>query len=207
MIRCVVSDLGKVILFFDNHIFFRKMAEYCPYSPQDIAERVHGHMDLIRFFDTGKIGPADFYREVIRNLNATVEEDIFFHIYCDVFSINPPVLDLLISIKPRYKLILLSNTDVKRFGFIKKKFPEILIFDDYILSYEVGYMKPHPGIYRETLKKGQIQAAECVFLDDLPVNILGARKAGMKAILYEPHTDLAARLEEMNVSPKIKTGS
>ncbi len=201
MIRCVVSDLGKVILFFDNHIFFRKMAEYCPYSSQDIAERVHGRMDLIRLFDTGKIEPADFYSEVIRNLDATVDQDIFFQIYCDVFSINPPVLDLLKSLKPRYKLILLSNTDVKRFGFIKNKFPEVLIFDDYVLSFEVGYMKPHIGIYREMLKKAQFQAKECVFLDDMPENIQGALNAGMKTILYEPHTDLEAKLKDMSVVP------
>jgi HAD superfamily hydrolase (TIGR01509 family) len=200
MIRCVISDLGKVILFFDNQIFFRKMAEYCPYSAQDIAERVHWHRDLIRSFDTGKIEPAGFYREVIQRLGAKVGQDTFFRVYCDVFSPNPPVLDILRKLKTRYKLVLLSNTDVIRFGFIKKKFPEIFIFDDYVLSYEVGYMKPHPEIYQEALKKARVRAEECVFLDDLPENVTGARRVGMDAILYGPQTDLEARLRKMNVT-------
>jgi len=199
MIQCVISDLGKVILDFDNHIFFRKMAEYCPYSARDIAERVHRHRDLIRFFDTGKIEPEDFYREVAEKLEAKVGRDTFFRMYGDVFSLNPPVLDLLSMIKNRYKLILLSNTDVERFGLIKKKFPEIFIFDDYVLSYEVGYMKPHPRIYKEALAKAQARAEECVFLDDLAENIEGARDVGMNAILYGPHTDLKTELEEMDV--------
>ena len=199
MITCVISDLGKVVLNFDNHIFFQKMGEYCPYSARDIAERVHRNKDLIRFFDTGRIGPEDFYRKAVQKLQANVERDTFFRMYSDVFSLNPPVLDLLNRLKKQYKLILLSNTDVERFGFIKRKFPEIFFFDAYVLSYEVGYMKPHPRIYKEALLKARSRAEECVFVDDLPENIEGARNAGMNAILYKPYTDLEAELEKMNV--------
>ena len=200
MIRCIISDLGKVILFFDNHIFFRKLAEFCSHSAQDIAGRVHLHRDVIRAFDTGKIGPSEFYREVTERLDADIEQESFFRIYNDVFSLNPPVLDLLRRLKTGYKLILLSNTDVERFGFIKKKFPEIFLFDEYILSYEVGYMKPHPRIYEEALAAAEVRAQDCVFLDDLAVNIEGARGVGMNAILYEPQTDLAAQLKKMGVA-------
>jgi HAD superfamily hydrolase (TIGR01509 family) len=200
MIQCVISDLGKVLLFFDNFIFFRKMAEYCPYSTRDIAGRVHRHEDIIRSFDTGKIEPEDFYREVIHTLEAKIGQDTFFHIYNDVFSPNPPVLDLLRRLKTNNKLILLSNTDVERFRFIKKKFPEIFLFDDYVLSYEVGYMKPHPEIYIEALKKARARAEECVFLDDLAENIEGGQRLGMNGILYEPQIDLEVRLKQMNVT-------
>jgi epoxide hydrolase-like predicted phosphatase len=199
MISTVISDLGKVILFFDNHIFFRKLAGYCSFSAQDIAARVHWHRDLIRAFDTGRIGPTDFYGEVMQKLEADIGQEVFFRIYCDIFSLNPPVLDLLRRLKTGYRMILLSNTDVERFGFVKKKFPEIFIFDEYVLSYEVGYLKPHPRIYKEALAKADVRAEECVFLDDLQENIEGARNVGMNAILCEPHTDLAAELKKMNV--------
>ncbi len=200
MIKCVISDLGKVILFFDNSLFFRKMAEFCPYSAQGIAERVHRHKDLIWLFDTGKIEPEEFYEQVTLKLEAKIPQDTFFRIYNDVFSANPPVLNLLRRLKTNHKLILLSNTDVQRFGFIKKNFPEILLFDDYVLSYEVGYMKPHPEIYTIALKRARVPAEECVFLDDLPENIEGAQRLGMNAILYGPQTDLEYRLKQMNVS-------
>ena len=175
------------------------MAEYCPYSARDIAERVHGHRDLIRSFDTGKIEPADFYREAVQKLGAKVGQDTFFRVYRDVFSPNPPVLDILRRLKNRYKLILLSNTDVVRFGFIKEKYPEIFVFDEYVLSYEVGYLKPSPEIYQEALKKARVRPEESVFLDDLSENIEGARAVGMGAVLYGPQTDLEADLRKMNV--------
>ncbi len=200
MINCVISDLGKVILFFDNFIFFRKLTEYCSFSALDIAERIHRHWDMIRSFDTGKIEPADFYKEAVRNLDAEIGQEDFFRIYNDVFSLNRPVLDLLKRLKLNNKLILLSNTDVERFGFIKKKFPQILLFDDYILSFEVGYMKPHPKIYAEALKKARVSAKECVFVDDLPENIEGAERMGMNAILYGPQTDLEFWLKQLNAT-------
>jgi HAD superfamily hydrolase (TIGR01509 family) len=200
MIKCVISDLGKVILFFDNAIFFRKLAEYCPLSAGDIAQRVHKHKDIIQSFDTGKMEPADFYREILMRLNAEIDQKTFFSIYNDVFFLNAPVLELLKRLKTSNKLILLSNTDVERFGFIKTKYPEIFLFDEYVLSYEVGYRKPHPEIYREALRKALVSAQECVFLDDMPENIEGAQKLGMKAILYGPQTDLESSLKQMRVS-------
>ena len=200
MVKCVISDLGKVLLFFDNFIFFRKMAECSPLSAEDIAERFHRHRELIRSFDTGKIEPADFYAEVVQKLEANVGEKSFFLMYNDVFSLNPPVLDLLRKLKTNHQTILLSNTDVERFGFIRKKFPEILLFDQYVLSYEVGYMKPHPEIYAEALKKARVPARECVFLDDLPENIEGAQRLGMNAILYGHRTDLEVRLKQLDVA-------
>lgn len=200
MIRCVISDLGKVILSFDNFIFFRKLAQYCPFSAQDIAERIHRHRSLIRAFDTGKIGPDIFYKEAVEKLEADIGQDSFFRLYNDVFSLNRPVLDLLSRLKGRHKLILLSNTDVERFGFIKKKFPDIFLFDAYVLSFEVGYMKPHPEIYKAALEIARLPAGDCVFVDDLKDNIEGAKKIGMNALLYGPQTDLEAELRKMNVA-------
>lgn len=176
------------------------MAEFCPYSANDIAERVHWHRDLIRSFDTGTMSSEDFYREVIQRLEAKVNQETFFKIYSDVFSLNPPVLDILKRLKNRYKLILLSNTDVERFGFIREAFPDVLIFDEYVLSFEVGYLKPHPQIYQEALEKARARAEECVFIDDMEENIEGARNVGLKAILYGPQIDLEAELKGRGLS-------
>ncbi len=200
MLKCVISDLGKVILHFDNHIFFRKMARYCPYSAHDIAERVHWHRDLIRSFDSGKIEPYDFYSEVIKRLEAKIDPQKFFHFYCDIFSLDQSILNLLKRLKARYRLVLLSNTDIERFNFVKRKFPGILIFDDYILSYEVGYLKPHPEIYKAALKKAHARPEESVFIDDIKENIDGAAQAGIHTIIFDPQTDLESELKKMGIS-------
>lgn len=200
MIRCVISDLGRVIIFFDNNIFFEKIADYCSFSTEEIAELTFSHLNIIQSFDEGKITPGEFFNQVIEKLEAKIDYDRFFSIYNDVFTLNPPILEIMKRLKQNYKLILLSNTDVKRFGFIKRQFPEILIFDEYVLSYEVGSMKPYPQIYEEALKKAGVKPEECIFIDDNEENIKTAQKLGINGILMEPQTDLEAILHGMNLS-------
>jgi HAD superfamily hydrolase (TIGR01509 family) len=144
--------------------------------------------------------PQDFYIRVIEKLEARIDYDTFFSIYNDVFSLNPPVLQIMKRLKRNYRLVLLSNTDIMRFGFIKKKFPEIMIFDEYVLSFEVGFMKPHPQIYKEALKKAGFGARECVFIDDREENIEVAAKLGINGIHIGPQTDLEAILKEEGLS-------
>jgi len=200
MIRAVISDLGKVILWFDNSVFYRKMTAYCPHPVEEIREIVHQSAEFISLFDTAKITPGEFYARAIAKLDARVNCDDFFAAYRDVFSLNQPALDVLKKLKGKCRLILLSNTDVVRFAFIKSRFPEILIFDGYVLSFEVGYMKPHPEIYRHALRQAGVDAQGAAFIDDLEENIRGAEALGLKSILYNSDTDLEKELRAFGLS-------
>lgn len=200
MIRWVISDLGKVIIFFDNDIFFKKMANVSPFSKEEIARLTRAHFYLVEGFDKGQINPEEFYREVTKALQARIDFETFYKIYVDVFSLNPPVLEIMRKLKKRYRLSLLSNTDVMRFGFIKRKFPEIMIFDEYILSYEVGAMKPDPQIYEFALEKARAKAEECVFIDDIEENVEAAQKLGIRGILMEPQTNLENILQALGLA-------
>ena len=200
MIRCVISDMGKVILHFDRGIFYEKIAGFCPYSKDEVEKLTLQNFDIVVSFNEGAISPQEFYSRVISKLKAEIGYDEFYAIYSDVFFLNSPVLEIMKRLKRNYKLVLLSNTDIMHFTFIKKRFPEILIFDDYVLSYEVGAMKPDPRIYEEALKRTGFKPEECLFIDDTEENIKGARKLGINVILMEPRTDLEAVLRGMNLS-------
>lgn len=200
MIKTVISDLGKVVLWFDNAIFYRKMTEHCPLSVQEIRETVHRSPEFIALFDLGKVSPREFYEWAVGKIGARIGYDEFMAAYVDVFWLNRPVLELLQRLKPKYRLILVSNCDVIRFEAIRKKFPEIGIFDGRVLSYELGVMKPDPRIYQEALKLAQAESSACVFIDDMAENIVGASALGIRGVLYKPGTDLAGELAALGVS-------
>jgi glucose-1-phosphatase len=200
MIRAVISDLGKVILWFDNSVFYRKMTAYCPYSVEEIRQIVHQSAEFIGLFDTAKITPVEFYARAVARLAARVSYEDFFAAYRDVFSLNQTALDVLKRLRGKCRLILLSNTDVVRFAFIKSGFPEILIFDDYVLSFEVGIMKPNPEIYRHALRKAGVSGQEAVLIDDLEENIRGAEAVGLEGIVYRRDTDLEKELRAFGLS-------
>jgi putative hydrolase of the HAD superfamily len=201
MTRAIISDLGKVVLWFDNAIFYRKMTNYCPLSAEEIREVVHRSLDFVELFDLGKLSPREFYEWAVGRLDARIGYDEFIAAYVDVFWLNRPVLELMGRLKPEYRLILVSNVDVIRFGFIRKKFPEIGIFNGRVLSFELGMRKPDPRIYQEALKQARSEPSACVFIDDMAENIEGASALGIKGILYKPDTDLARELAALGIFP------
>lgn len=199
MIKSIISDLGNVLIFFDNNIFFDKIAEYSPLSEDEVIREVLAHLELSRSFDMGKVTPEKFYLQATQIFKATVDKTAFFSIYNDIFSLNMPIVGLLKSLQSRYKLVLCSNTDVERFGFVKKKFPEVMLFDKYVVSYEVGFMKPHPRIYEAALEEAGTRPEESVFIDDREENIIAAEKLGLQTILLNPDTNLEHELQKIGV--------
>jgi len=201
MIRTVISDLGRVVLWFDNNIFLRKLAEHSGRPFEDVKAAVHGNLELIRQFDGGVLTPVQFYERVTRAAGAVIPYDAFFEIYDDIFSLNPPVVGVLARVKAAgYTTFLLSNTDPERFGFVRRRFPEIFFFDDYVLSYELRLLKPDAAIYLEAARRAGSAPGECVFIDDMEENVEGAEAAGLKGIHYLPETDLAAELRALGLT-------
>lgn len=59
-------------------------------------------------------------------------------------------------------------------------------FDAAILSGQLGIRKPSRAIYRAALETGGVTADEAIFIDDLEINLEGARRVGIAGYL---HTD------------------
>ena len=64
------------------------------------------------------------------------------------------------------------------------------------ISGEVGLAKPDPEIYLLTAKKLNLEPAECVFVDDLAINVRGAAEAGMVGV---HHRSTRSTLEELEI--------
>jgi FMN phosphatase YigB (HAD superfamily) len=199
MIGTIVSDLGNVLLRFDNTIFFRKLAPFTSHSPEEIRQVTHDNLDLALLFEKGAISPLDFFNNVKDLLDLTAGYEEFYAHYVDIFTLNPPVLELYRRLRPFYKMALLSSTDIMRWTFIKRRFPEILIFDAYGLSFDQGAMKPDPSVFLEVLNLTGSLPEEAVFIDDLRENVEGAERMGLRGIVFGPQTDLAAELARLGI--------
>jgi glucose-1-phosphatase len=199
-IRVVICDLGRVILWFDSGIFYENLARRCGVTPDQVREAAYQGGNLYEAFDRGILTPEEFHRRYRDNLGVEIDREGFFEDYNAIFSLNRPVLDVLIGLKRAGTgLVLLSNTDIERFGYIRRTFPEILIFDDYVLSYELGHLKPEAEIYREAVRRAGCAPSSCLFIDDMEANVQGAVEAGLKGVLYTPKTDLAAELHTLGL--------
>ena len=201
MIRTVISDLGRVVLWFDNNVFLGKLADLSGRSAAELKAAVHNDLELIRRFDGGVVTPEGFRARVSEIAGVDVPYGEFYEIYNDIFTPNLPAIDVLARVKAAgYKVLLLSNTDPERFAFVRRRFPEILFFDGYVLSYELKLLKPDPAIYLAAARQAGSKPDECVFIDDMEENVRGAVEAGLSGILYMPETDLAAELRKLGLA-------
>jgi putative hydrolase of the HAD superfamily len=71
------------------------------------------------------------------------------------------------------------------------------LFDDTVISAEVGLHKPQPEIYRLAAKRLKAAPKECIFVDDLKENCEGAEAVGMTAVRFRNTPETITRLTEL----------
>lgn len=192
MIKAVLFDLGNVIVPFDFKRAYGRLQPLCNYDVTELPQRLRG-TDLISRFETGRIGPREFVQEFAVLLDLAVDYDEFCSIWTSVFLPDPLIQEsLLANLAARHRLMILSNTNPIHFHMIQANYPLLRHFHHYVLSYEVGALKPSAEIFEEALKQAGCDAGECFFTDDLAVNVDAAREHGMDAVQFQT----AAQLED-----------
>lgn len=88
------------------------------------------------------------------------------------------------SLRPRYRLAAVSNFD--HGPTVEAALADFRIRDRFevvVVSADVGWRKPHPEIFRETLRRMGIGSREAVFVGDTPgADVLGPQGVGMDVI-------------------------
>jgi putative hydrolase of the HAD superfamily len=101
---------------------------------------------------------------------------------------RPLVTAVALARKHGLRTGLLSNADMLGSADIAP------LFDDIVLSGEVGFGKPDARIYLLAAERLGLVPEECVFVDDLASNVRGAVRVGMVGV---HHRDVAATLTEL----------
>ena len=97
-----------------------------------------------------------------------------------------------------YRIYILSTT-CEIFYRIEKAglLPIYTLLSGYILSSEVGVVKPEPEIYQKLLKKYGIEPTESVFIDDIQANLDTAAELGFETILAERESDNILAMQDL----------
>ncbi|MCC6543344.1 MAG: HAD family phosphatase [Nitrospirae bacterium] len=201
MIKLIIFDLGKVILDFSissvaeglarssNHMSYK--------DPGKIADYLRLHLtDIAGKYERGEIRSDEFYSHIKESFYLDLSYDQFKQIWNDIFRENEGVADLIRLLKKDFRLCLLSNTNELHFEYIKKSFPIVYKFDMWVLSYEVGVMKPDPEIFRIALKKTGVEAGEAIFIDDIKGHVLGAQGLGINSVEFKSVAQITRFIEE-----------
>jgi HAD superfamily hydrolase (TIGR01662 family) len=103
---------------------------------------------------------------------------------CKHFTLYEEVPDVLRELRgDGYTIGLITNTQ-RSLAEFERHFALDGLFSFAISSFDHGYMKPHPSIFEEALRRGRVAAAEAVMVgDSVPHDITGALRLGIRGIL------------------------
>ena len=106
-----------------------------------------------------------------------------------------PVVELLPEIKAAgHRLFYLSNYHRELRDYIVAVYPFFSLFEGGVFSCDVQINKPQAGIYRALLRRYQLDAADCLFFDDVAANVAAAEREGIHGVLFKDAASIKAYL-------------
>ncbi len=97
---------------------------------------------------------------------------------------------------------LATNQQSYRGGFMLANLAYDEHFDHQFHSFQVGLAKPDPAFFTHIVETLGVEPEEAVFVDDMAVNVRGARQAGLNAVHFagtDTYGHLRCRLRALGV--------
>ncbi len=203
--KCVFTDLGNVVLFFDRFRVPQALSgTLVKKSPAEIDAIINGEdgMELLRLFESGLLTPEEYAICLEKMLGFKLPRDRFWPIHNDIFWRNEAVIDLYRKMKidsPEVKLFALTNTDAQRVGRMIKL--SGLSFQGVVASFHSGVkaMKPRVRIFEFALDRSEVKPEESLFIDDIAEYVQAAKALGMHAHHYSAPHLLEEELRRFNL--------
>jgi glucose-1-phosphatase len=200
MIRTVLFDFGNVVAFFDHQRALRRLLAHTDRTADQLLALMY-YNDLEYRYECGELTTDEVFAMAREVGGLRCSQDEFVAAFCDIFSPNPPVAELVGRLKRNgYRLVLASNTNAAHYAHYREAFRDVLAhFDAIAVSHEAGARKPHPKFFEYAHRLAVGERAECVFIDDLADNVEAARAFGWRAIQYTAFEELLAGLKGLGV--------
>ncbi len=198
--RALIFDMGNVVVAFDFHRAYARLAPLCPLTLDELRQRLRTS-GLVRRLETGQIDPEPFVAEFCALLDIQLTYAEFEEIWASIFL--PDILipeSLFAALRRNYPLVLLSNTNAIHFAYISSNYTFLRHFHHLVLSHEAKALKPSPEIYAEAVRRAGCRPEECFFADDIPEFVEGARAFGLDAVQFESAPQIESELRSRGVA-------
>jgi putative hydrolase of the HAD superfamily len=202
-IEVVVSDFGGVLTspLVESFMAFQDQTGITTETlamAMQAASEANGDNPLFEM-ERGEITEAAFLEKLTAALEPllghTPELHRFKEIYFEALQPNPEMIDLMRELKQAgYRMAMLTNNVQEWEPLWRAMLPVDEIFETVVDSGFVGCRKPESRIYALTLERIAAPAESCLFVDDVEVNIEGARKAGMNAVHFRDNGQAIAEI-------------
>ena len=197
-IEAVVFDFGGVLTLqpLDRHVESLRALCGLDRSTFDL-EYKRQRSD----YDRGTIDSRQYWSRVMDSRGNPVDTEVLRSLFEEDTAgwtrINDQVLSWAFALQEAgMRTGILSNMPRDILERIETRFQWLDRFEVKIFSCDIGVNKPEAEIYRSCLGALQLEAGKVLFLDDIPENVKGAERAGIRTVLFQSYEDARSRIAE-----------
>jgi len=192
----VVFDIGRVLIQWDPKLLYSELfpdpAERDRFLAEVCSDEWNRELDRGRSFAEGI---AELVARHPRHETAIRAWDERWH------DMVPGAIDGSVRLLEHLRASgvptwAITNFSTEKYAEAIARFPFLTGFRDTVVSAHERLLKPDPAIYRVLLERNRLDPASCLFIDDVPENVAGARSVGMKAVVFTSPEGLARDLVE-----------
>ena len=198
-IDTIIFDIGNVLVDFSWRQMLKDKG-----VPEELIEKVGDatvRTDTWNEFDRGMMEHAQIVEKLCED-SPELEEYIHkgFDDFEGIVKLRSTSIPLIEGLKKaHYKVFVLSNFSESALERNKKDMAFLEYVDGGILSYKDHVIKPDMDIYNLLITRYNLDAKKCVFIDDTYKNVVGANKAGIKAIQYKGLDQMLEAFKELGI--------
>lgn len=195
--KAVLFDLGKVLVDFDWFIAARRIAAEARVTPEALVEFIKTS-DAMARLEKGQMTNEQFFGEVRSVIGYQAAMQDFQQAFSDIFNEIPEMVLLHARIRAAgIPTWIFSNTNDWAVTHIRDRFPFFANFDGYFLSYQLGVMKPHAGIYEAAEHTTGCRGGEILYIDDIAENAAAGAARGWQAIQHVSPDHTVSQAEQI----------
>ena len=184
MLRAVLWDFGRVILTSPFDAFARYETEAgLPIGTIRTINATNPHTNAWARLERAEV-TLDEFAAIFEAEGAELGHQVDGQRVLGLLdgAVRPEMVEALRRCKERYKVVCLTNNILTD----RAQRPEVAevmgLFDVVVESSKVGVRKPEPEFFHHACRLLEVEPPECVFLDDLGINLKPAAAMGMRTI-------------------------
>lgn len=199
-ISLVLFDMDDVLVHYDRSARVAYLASLSNRSSDEVANAIWGS-GLEAKADAGLIDSVEYLRETAELLGCNVSLDEWLRARRESMSPNLEVLALAAEVSRTCAIAVLTNNTqlvADNIGYLCA--PVAKLFGGNVFaSASFNAAKPSPDTFLRCLDVLGVSPSETLFVDDLEVNVAGARDAGLLGHVFIDPATLSEELHKHRV--------
>ncbi len=195
MIRNVLFDMGGVLLSFDPKVFIARLGLTDTADALLLEREVFRSVEWVQL-DRGEIGDEEALASMLARIPERLHgaaRQVFENWDEPRLAVEENCALVRELDAAGYGVYLLTNASLQHHRYWPK-LPVSQVFGRRVfLSAEHHVIKPDPAFFEQALAMFGLEASECVFIDDVPLNVEAAVRCGISGIVYHGDPGLLRR--------------